>query len=77
MRIQISIWFFSGALFLVYGALITAQGIWELVHPLPHPPVLYTLHASIWWGAMMGVAGLIYTIRYWPHRNKQSNSSEK
>ncbi|MFZ0663862.1 MAG: hypothetical protein WAM66_14310 [Acidobacteriaceae bacterium] len=70
MRRHISIWFFSGVLFLIYGILITVQGIRELFHPLPHPPVLYNLHASIWWGAMMGVAGLIYTIRYWPPPNK-------
>jgi hypothetical protein len=30
--------------------------------------VLHHLHASIWWGAMMAVAGLVYTIRFWPHR---------
>ncbi len=33
MRGSISIWFFSGALFFVYGVIITGQGIWELSHP--------------------------------------------
>jgi hypothetical protein len=65
---EISIWFFSGVLFLIYGILITAAGIWEIIHPLAHPPVLFHLHASIWWGGMMAVAGLVYTIRFWPHR---------
>lgn len=67
---EMSIWFFSGVLFLIYGVLITAAGIWELSHPLAHPPVLFHLHASIWWGAMMAVAGLIYTIRFWPRHNR-------
>lgn len=67
MRREISIWFFSGVLFLIYGILIAASGIWELSHPLPHPPALHTLHAPIWWGALMAVAGLVYTIRYWPY----------
>jgi len=66
MRGHASIWFFSGILFLCYGVIITATGIWELAHPPAHPPVLYSLHASIWWGAMMTVAGLVYTIHFRP-----------
>lgn len=65
---EMSIWFFSGVLFLVYGVLIAAAGIYETFHPLAHPPVLHQLHAPIWWGGAMAVAGLVYTIRYWPHR---------
>ena len=70
MRGSISIWLFSGALFFVYGVIITAQGLWELSHPPAHPPVLFSLHAPIWWGASMGIAGLAYTIHFWPHRTK-------
>lgn len=70
MRQTISIWFFSGMLFLIYGIIITAQGIWELSHPLIHPPVLASLHAPIWWGAMMGVAGLAYTVHFRPRRKQ-------
>jgi hypothetical protein len=44
-----------------------ATGLWELGHPLAHPPVLYELHAPIWWGAIMTVAGLFYTIRFRSH----------
>jgi len=29
--------------------------------------VLYELHAPIWWGAIMTVAGLFYTIRFRSH----------
>jgi hypothetical protein len=70
MRHSISIWFFSGVLFLVYGVLITAEGVWELSHPPAQPPVLFSLHAPIWWGAMMAVAGLAYTVYYWPSRGR-------
>lgn len=66
MRETMSIWFFAGVLFLIYGVIITAEGFWELAHPPLHPPVLFNLHASIWWGGMMAIAGLIYTIHFWP-----------
>ncbi len=66
MRGHIQIWFFSGILLLVYGVLITGTGLWELSHPLVNPPVLYELHAPIWWGAIMTVAGLFYTLRFRP-----------
>ena len=68
MREALSIWFFAGILFFIYGIIITAEGIWELSHPLAHPPMLNSLHASIWWGGMMLVAGLAYTIHFWPRR---------
>jgi uncharacterized membrane protein HdeD (DUF308 family) len=68
MRGHTSIWFFSGLLLLTYGVLILAAGLWELGHPLAHPPVLANLHAPIWWGALMLVAGLFYTIRFRHHR---------
>jgi hypothetical protein len=62
MRGHTSIWLFSGILLLTYGVIIMATGLWELGHPLAHPPVLYELHAPIWWGA-----GLFYTIRFRSH----------
>jgi hypothetical protein len=67
MREPLSIWFFAGLLFLIYGVLITGTGLWELAHPLVNPPVLYSqLHPPIWWGGLMTVAGLVYTIRFRP-----------
>jgi hypothetical protein len=68
MRGHSSIWLFSGVLLVAYGVIITGTGLWELAHPLAHPPVLYNLHAPIWWGALMLVAGLFYTIRFRHHR---------
>ena len=70
MREAMSIWFFAGILFFIYGVIITATGIWELSHPLAHPPVLNSLHAPAWWGGLMFICGLAYTIRFWPRRLK-------
>lgn len=64
----ISIWFFIGLLLTVYGLVITATGIYELATPPANPPVLYSLHASIWWGIVLLIIGLIYFIRFFPKR---------
>jgi hypothetical protein len=66
MKGHSSIWFFSGILLLSYGLLIMVTGLWELSHPLTNPPVLNSLHAPIWWGAIMTVAGLLYTVKFRP-----------
>jgi len=65
----ISIWFFIGVLLTVYGVLITATGLWELASPPASPPVLFNLHASIWWGIILLIVGLIYFIRFFPKKS--------
>jgi hypothetical protein len=67
MRGHTSIWFFSGLLLLTYGLMIMGTGIWELSHPAAHEPVLWQLHAPIWWGGLMTAGGLFYTIRFRSH----------
>jgi hypothetical protein len=62
-----SIWFFSGILLLAYGILIMGTGIWELSHPPALEPVLWQLHAPIWWGGIMTAAGPFYTLRFRKH----------
>ncbi len=69
MRAELSIWFFAGVQFLLFGIIICTTGLWELSHPLMNPPVLNSLHPAIWWGGLMGLAGLAYTIGFWPKRN--------
>ena len=68
MRETFSIWWFAGILLLAYGLVILTTGVWELVHPLPNPPVLNHLHAPIWWGGLLTVAGLVYTIGFRPRQ---------
>ena len=65
----ISIWFFIGVLLTIYGVLITATGLWELASPPASPPVLFNLHASIWWGIILLIIGLIYFIRFFPKKS--------
>ena len=65
---MLSIWFFIGVLLLVYGILILGSGLYELGNPPEHPVVLANLHASIWWGALLTMLGLIYTLKFKPGR---------
>ena len=64
----ISIWFFIGVLLSAYGLLITATGLYELASPPANPPVLFNLHASIWWGAVLLIIGLVYFTRFFPRK---------
>ena len=64
----ISIWFFIGVLLTAYGVLITLSGVYELFYPPEHPVVLANLHAGIWWGAVLLIIGLIYTIKFFPKK---------
>ncbi|HSU60035.1 MAG TPA: hypothetical protein VLI55_12035 [Bryobacteraceae bacterium] len=65
---SLSIWFFIGVLLTAYGVIITATGIYELSSPPGHPPVLASMHASIWWGALLLFIGLVYFIRFFPRK---------
>jgi hypothetical protein len=67
---MLSIWFFIGTLLLAYGVLIFGAGIYNLFSPPERPVVLANLHAGIWWGALLIVLGVIYTIRFAPGRGK-------
>ena len=67
-RETMSIWFFCGVMLLAYGLIIFATGLYELSHPLLHPPALAHLHAPIWWGGLLAMAGLAYSVRFFPRR---------
>ncbi len=67
---EISIWFFIGVSLLVNGILITGAGVWEIFHPPANPVVLFSLHASVWWGAALLVFGLLYCLRFAPGRQR-------
>jgi hypothetical protein len=68
---MISIWFFVGALLLIYGFLILGAGLYEMVSPPEHPVVLSKLHAAIWWGGLLIGLGALYLVRFSPRRGKQ------
>lgn len=67
----ISIWFFIGIALLVNGALILGAGLYEFAHPPKTPVVLYHLHASVWWGAILFVLGLFYSLRFSPRKTSK------
>ena len=66
----IPVWFFVGILLLAYGAMIFATGIYEVANPPLNRVVLYDLHASIWWGAVLLILGLLFSVRFSPARER-------
>ena len=67
---MISIWFFIGVSLLVNGALIFAAGVYQLLNPPAETTiVLYSLHANVWWGAILFVIGAIYCVAFRPSRS--------
>ena len=75
MHGRLTIWFFIGMLLTAYGVLITATGLYELVTPPANPPVLANLHATLWWGAVLLIIGLVYFIKFYPSKFKSGKSS--
>jgi hypothetical protein len=69
---RIEIWFFIGALVLVYGILITGAGIMHLFSPPSQTLALAELHADLWWGILLFVVGLFYTVKFWPWGSKKN-----
>ncbi len=66
----ISIWFFIGILLGIYGILILASGINDLLHPYAYTVRLAYLHADIWWGALLIILALIYIIKFAPKKSE-------
>jgi hypothetical protein len=62
----IPVWFFVGALLLIYGVLILGSGLAEISNP-PNT-VLAELHAPVWWGALLIVIGAAYVIAFRPKK---------
>jgi hypothetical protein len=46
--------------------LITAAGVYELFVPPAHSVVLANLHPGIWWGGVLLVMGIFYSVRFRP-----------
>jgi hypothetical protein len=67
---MVSIWFFIGISLLVNGLLILGAGVYEIWRPPAQQVVLYNLHASVWWGALMTVIGGWYSYHFKPGQKK-------
>jgi len=71
---SLSIWFFIGVCLLVDGVLILGAGLYQLLGARPvHHVVLYSLHANVWWGAVLAAVGMVFghTSAPWRHRKKK------
>jgi hypothetical protein len=67
---SLSIWFFIGVSLAVNGAVICGTGIYELVSPPATQVVLYNLHANVWWGGLLLILGLFFSLRFSPARER-------
>jgi len=63
---HISIWFFIGIMLTVYGWLILAYGVYEVVTGVTAQVVLSGLHAPVWWGGGLAALGMFYLIKFRP-----------
>jgi hypothetical protein len=63
-----SIWFAIGLLLDVYGLMILGAGIYGYFNPPENPVVLNHLHTGIWWGCLLIVMGVFYTLRFKPKK---------
>ena len=65
----ISIWWFVGVQMLIYGLLVCAAGIYSAVHGEPPELQMSSLHAGIWWGALMAAIGAFYVWHFRPSKH--------
>ncbi|MEN6495421.1 MAG: hypothetical protein ABFD16_14165 [Thermoguttaceae bacterium] len=68
---QVPIWFFIGALLLVYGIVIFSSGLYLYFVPPEHKVQLFEYHADIWWGILLTVLGAIYCRKFHPWRKPE------
>ena len=66
----IPIWFFIGVLLLVYGGMICGYGIYEWVSSsYPTDVQLTNLHTPVWWGGVLLLIGVLYSVKFRPGRS--------
>ena len=65
---MLPVWFFIGALLLVYGVIILSVGVEEYRHP--PAVVLANYHASLWGGILLTLLGAFYTVKFWPRTRR-------
>lgn len=62
-HLMLPVWFFIGAILLIYGVLILGQGIMEY----SDPPVA-NFHAPVWWGVVLIIVGGFFFQRFYPRK---------
>ena len=63
---EISVWFFIGVLLLIYGVLIIGATVTAGAEP---GVVFGQYHVGTWWGLLLVVLGLVYSIAFRPRKN--------
>jgi FtsH-binding integral membrane protein len=63
---EISVWFFIGVLLAIYGVLIVGATI---TSPPKEDVVFSQYHIGIWWGALLFVLGMFYSIAFRPKKD--------
>jgi len=58
-----SIWFLVGLIMFMIGLIELSAGIYDLFYPSNQDVKLAYLHANIWWGVLIIVAGIIYIVK--------------
>ncbi|HTP79041.1 MAG TPA: hypothetical protein VMM57_01415 [Bacteroidota bacterium] len=66
-----SVWFVIGLLLIIYGLMIMGAGVYDYFVPPANPVVMNELHAPIWWGGLLLVMGLFYSIKFTPKKQKK------
>ena len=73
---SLSIWFFVGVMTLAYGIVLLPYGAWEWI--TNHPPTTVAFgaqfHATFWWGLLLFLFGLFYTVKYRPRPGDKDRS---
>jgi hypothetical protein len=62
----LSIWFFVGAMTLLYGLALVPYGAWAWFGNHEAPTVLRNLHPTFWWGCLLTVFGSGFVIKNRP-----------
>jgi hypothetical protein len=65
-KTPIPIWFFIGALLLIYGLMCLGSGIDQFAHP--PATVLPGMHATFWGGLVLTALGGTYVVIFRPRR---------
>ena len=67
---RIPIWFFIGLQLAIYGVLIFAYGLYEVMTGnLAVGVQLAELHTPVWWGGLLLILGLFYVIKFRPGKS--------
>ncbi len=56
---SLSIWSFVGFIFIIYGLILTATGLYYIAKP-PTGIALAHLNPSLWWGILLLIVGLLF-----------------